>query len=153
RPCSARSSPRSVGRVTTTEPSSCSIFMRVGTCCCRVPSGPATCTRPGSTDTVTPLGTSIGLFPILLMALPDEAHDLAADPALLRGAARHETRRRGQDRDAHAAQHARQAVLARVDPAARLGHALQATDDPLAVPAELEVDDQGIEGFALLDVI
>src|SRR3954466_9438361 len=47
----------------------------------------------------------------------------------------------------------RQAVLARVDPAARLGDALQARDDPLAIPAELEVDDQGIEGLALLDVI
>src|SRR5712691_2273616 len=127
--------------------------MRCGTCCWRVPSGPATCTRPGSMETVTPPGISIGLFPILLMALPDEAHDFAAEPALLRRAARHEARRGGQDRDAHPAQHARETVFPRVDPAARLRHALQAGDDPLAVAAELEVDDQGIEGLALLDVI
>src|SRR5581483_11289213 len=44
-------------------------------------------------------------------------------------------------------------ILPRVDPAARLGDALEARDDPFAIPAELEIDDQGIEGFALLDVI
>src|SRR5262245_46333760 len=140
KPCSARSSPRSVGRVTTIVPSSCSICIRCGTCCCSVPSGPATDTRPGSTETVTPAGTSIGLLPILLIASPDEAHDLAADSALLRGAARHEARRGGQDRGAHPAQHARKPVLLRIDPAARLRHALQARDHPLAVPSELEVD-------------
>src|SRR6266536_4984305 len=153
RPCSARSSPRSLGRVTTTLPSSCATCIRAGTSCCRVPRGPATATRPGATDTVTPLGTSIGLFPIRLMCSPDEADDLAADPTLLRRPAGDEARRRGQDRDAHPSQHARQPVLPRVDPAARLGDALQARDDPLAVPTELEVDDQGIEGFALLHVI
>src|SRR3954451_20675940 len=124
RPCSARSSPRSVGRVTVTTPSSCAIAMRCGTCCCRVPSGPATATRPGSTDTVTPAGTSIGLLPIRLMLLPDEAHDLATDAALLSGAARDETRRRGQDCDPHAAEHARETILPRIDPPARLRHAL-----------------------------
>src|SRR5690348_8004584 len=152
-PCSARSSPRSVGRVTETVPSSCAICMRDGTACCSEPSGPVTATRPGSLATVTPPGTSMGLFPIRLMGSPDEGHDSPADPALLRGPAGHETRRRGQDRDAHPAQHAREAVLPRVDPAARLGDALQATDHPLAVPAELEVDDQGIEAFALLHAI
>src|SRR5205814_7479970 len=106
-----------------------------------------------STLTVTPPGISIGLFPIRLMRSPDEADDLAADSQLLRGSAGDEPRRRGQDRDAHPAQHARPTVLARVDPPTRLGDALQARDDPLAVPAELEVDDQGIEGFALLDVV
>src|SRR4051812_32879163 len=85
--------------------------------------------------------------------LPDESDDLAADPALLRGSARDEPGGRGQDRDAHPAQHARETVLPRVDPTARLGNALQAADDPLAIPAELEVDDQGIEGFALLNVV
>src|SRR4051794_705400 len=95
----------------------------------------------------------MGALPILLMRSPDEANDLAADPALLRGSAGYETRRCGQDCDAHAAQHARETILPRVDPAARLRHALQARDDPLAVSAELEIDDQGIEGFALLDVI
>src|SRR4029077_10110336 len=108
------------GRVTTTVPSSCATDMRVGTSCWSERSGPATATRPGSIDTVTPAGISMGFLPIRLMRSPDEAHDLAADPALLRGAARHETRRRGQDRDSHPAQHARQTVLPGVDPAARL---------------------------------
>src|SRR4051812_29893927 len=155
RPCSARSSPRSVGRVTTTSPSRCSIFIRAGTCCCSVPSGPATATRAGSIVTVTPSGSGMGALPILLIALPDEGHHFAADAALLRGAARDETGRGREDRDAHPAEHARKAVLPGVDPAARLRHALQARYDPLAVAAELEVDDQGIEAlvFLPLDVI
>ena len=44
--------------------------------------------------------------------------------------------------------YARKAVLPGIDPAARLRHALQAGDDPLAVAAELEVDDQGKIGRA-----
>src|SRR5919201_4092678 len=120
-PCSARSSPRSVGRVIVIVPSACSIFIRCGTACVSVPNGPFTITRPGSIDTVTPAGTSIGRFPIrLIRSLPDEADDLAADSALLRGAGGDETARSGQDRDAHASEDARQAVLARVNPAARL---------------------------------
>src|SRR5919199_423399 len=128
RPWSARSSPRSVGRVTVIVASSCSIFIRCGTCCVSVPSGPFTITRPGSSDTVTPAGTSIGRLPIRLIALPalpDEAQDLAADSALLCSARRDEAVRSRQDRDAHAAEHARQAILARVDAAARLRHPLQ----------------------------
>src|SRR5262252_9794583 len=153
RPCRALSSPRSVGRVTTTSPSRCSIFIRVGTCCCSVPSGPANETRAGSIVTVTPSGTGMGALPILLMALPDEGHHFAADAALLRGAARDETGRGRENRDAHPSEHARKTVLPCVDPAARLRHALQAGDDPLAVAAELEVDDQGIEALALLHVV
>src|SRR4029079_2075299 len=89
----------------------------------------------------------------LLIRLPDEGHNFAADAALLRGTARDETGRRREDRDAHPAEHARKTVLPGVDPAARLRHALQAGDDPLAIAAELEVDDQGIEALALLHVI
>src|SRR5579862_779989 len=125
-PCSARSSPRSVGRDTVTVSSAWSIAMRTGTSCWREPSGPATATRPGSTDTVTPAGISMGFLPIRLIDSPDEADDLAADPALLRGPARDEPGGRGQDRDAHPTQHARKTILPRIDPAARLGDALQA---------------------------
>src|SRR5207253_5948163 len=92
-PCSARSSPRSVGRDTTTSPSRCSIFIRAGTCCWSDPRGPVTATRAGSIVTVTPSGTAMGALPILLIALPDEGHYFAADAALLRGAARDETGR------------------------------------------------------------
>src|SRR5438105_11697114 len=144
-PCSARSSPRSVGRVTTTSLSRCSIFIRAGTCCCNVPSGPATATRAGSIVTVTPSGIWMGALPILLIPLPDEGHHFAADSALLCGAARDETGRGREDRDAHPAEHPRKTVLPGVDPAARLRHALHAGHDPLAVAADLHADAQGRE--------
>src|SRR5215210_338075 len=179
-PCNARSSPRSVGRVTVISPSDCSIFIRAGTCCDSSPRGPLTITRPGRSETLTPLGSSMGFLPIRLMTFrsakalavvlptyrfypnssdfrlrksPDEAQDFAADSLLLRGSARDESARRGQDRHAHPAEHARQAVLARVHTAARLRHALQVGDDPLATPAVLQLDDQVIEALALLDAV
>src|SRR5436190_152254 len=153
RPCSARSSPRSVGRVTTSCSSCFSIWIRTGTCCDSSPSGPFTCTRPGETATLTLAGTSIGLFPIRLTypSLPDEADDFPADPALGRGAARDETARRRQDRRPHPPEHARQAILARVDPAAGLRDPPEPGDHALAIAPELELDDQGIEALALLD--
>src|SRR5262249_51931159 len=152
-PWSARSSPRSVGRVTVMAPSDCSIFIRVGTSWLSSPSGPFTMTRPGESDTLTLAGSSMGCFPIRLMALPDEAHDLAADALLLRRARRDEPVGRRHDRDAHSAEDARQAVLARVDTAAWLRHALEVGDDPLAAAAVLQLDHEGIEAFALLDVV
>src|SRR3954467_9280101 len=122
RPCSARSSPRSVGRFTVTTPSACSIFIRAGTCCCSVPRGPATATRAGSMVTVTPSGTWMGALPILLIPLPDEGHHFAADSTLLRGAARDETGRGRKDRDAHPAEHARKTTLPGVHPPAPPPH-------------------------------
>src|SRR5215207_7272061 len=104
RPWSARSSPRSVGRVTTISPSRCSIFIRGGTCCDSSPSGPLTCTRPGERPTLTLVGISMGFLPIRLIALPDEAHDFPADSALLGGAARDQAARGGQDRGPHASE-------------------------------------------------
>ena len=96
----------------------------------------------------------MGALPILLMRSPDEANDLAADPALLRGSARHETRRRGQDCNPHAAQHARETILPRVDPAARLRHALQARDERgitglRILPFGLVFEDKGTPGTAV----
>src|SRR5438046_6532106 len=153
-PCSARSSPRSVGRLTTRLPSSRSVCIRAGTFWLSSPSGPFTCTRPGEIATLTPLGSSIGCFPIRLMQFsPDEADHLAADALLLRGTARDQTVRGGQDRDAHAAEDARQPVLACVDAAARLRHPLQVRDHALAAAAVLEVDDERLVGAAVLDVV
>src|SRR5436189_3092096 len=152
RPCSARSSPRSVGRVTVMTPSDCSIFIRAGTSWVSSPSGPLTMTRPGESDTLTLAGSSMCCFPILDISLPDEAHDFAADSLLFGGARGDEPVRRRHDRDAHPAEHARQAILARVDTAAGLGHPLEVGDDPLAASAVLQLDDQGIEALALLHV-
>ena len=63
-PCSARSGPRSVGRVTRISPSACSIFIRCGTACESSPSGPFTWTRPGESATETVAGSSMGCLPI-----------------------------------------------------------------------------------------
>src|SRR4051812_28039124 len=110
RPWSARSGPRSVGRVTLMMPSACSIAMRAGTCWRSSPFGPCTVTRPGSTVTVTPEGTSIGRLPILLTVssldrgLPDEADHFAADALALGGAARDHAAGGGQDCSSHAAE-------------------------------------------------
>src|SRR5512132_335759 len=90
RPWRARSSPRSVGRVTSSCPSLSSTLIRRGTCCVSSPSGPFTITRPGEIDTETPAGITIGLFPIRLIQLPDETDHFAADAELLRRPARDE---------------------------------------------------------------
>src|SRR5262249_23991912 len=118
------------------------------------PSGPFTITRPGEIETLTPLGSSMGCLPIrLIRSLPDEAHDFAADSSLLRRPRRDQAAGCRQDRHAHPAEHARQPVLARVDTAAGLGHPLQVGDDPFAAPAVLQLDHEGIEAFAFLDVV
>src|SRR5207253_895973 len=141
-PCSARSSPRSVGRVTVIVPSSRAMFIRCGTCWRSSPFGPDTVTRPGSIATSTPAGTSIGRLPIRLIRSPHVAQDFAADAFGLGGAARDDAARGGHDRDAHPAEHALAAGLARVDSAARLGDAAQPAEDALAAAAVLELDDE-----------
>src|SRR5512132_1282695 len=131
RPWRALSSPRSVGRVTSSCPSLSSTLIRCGTCCVSSPSGPFTITRPEEIETLTPPGTSIGLLPIRLTVLlpfpgekssdpsPNKTDHFAADAELLRRPARDEAARGGHDRGPHAAKHARQAILLRVDAAAR----------------------------------
>src|SRR5436190_12018586 len=152
-PCSERSGPRSLGRVTTIESSAFSIFIRSGTCWLSSPPGPLTWTRPGEIATATSDGIGIGCFPILDISSPDETDHFAADALLLGGAARHDAAGRGQDRDAHAAEDARQAVLARVDAATRLGDALEAGDHALAIAPVLQLDDELVEALALLRVV
>src|SRR5204862_8071251 len=114
RPCSARSSPRSVGRVTVMTPSDCSIFIRAGTSWVSSPSGPLTMTRPGESDTLTLAGSSMGCFPILGISLPVEALDVAADSVLFDGARGDEPVRRRHERGAHPAERAQRAVVLRV---------------------------------------
>src|SRR5581483_7024791 len=75
-------------------------------------------------------------------ALPDETDHFAADALALGGAARDDAAGRGQDRGPHAAEHARQPVLAGVDAAARLGDTLEIGQHPLAPAAVLELDDE-----------
>src|SRR4029079_14960890 len=158
RPCSARSSPRSVGRLTVSVPSSCATSIRCGMSRASSPSGPLTITRAGLIETETPAGSSIGDLPILLMVFllvksrdfsPHKTDDFAADPALLRGPAGHHAVRGGQDRGPHAAEHARHPVLARVDAPAGLGDPLQVRDHTLSATAVLELDHERVERVAV----
>jgi hypothetical protein len=85
----------------------------------------------------------VTLFFLKLSGLPDETDDFAADAFGLGGAAGDDAAGRGQDGGAHAAEHARQAVLAGVDPATGLGDALEVGDDALAAAPVLQLDDEG----------
>src|SRR5439155_5281544 len=66
---------------------------------------------------------------------------------------RDEPARRREDRRAHSAEHARQAILARVHPATGLRDPSEPADHALAVAPELELDDQGIEALPLLNAV
>src|SRR5688572_15792110 len=103
RPCSARCSPRSVGRETRRFPSCSSTPMSRFLRSDSAPRGPVTWTTSGSTFTVTPVGTGIGLRPIRLIGLPDLRHDFAADLLLAGLVARHDAARGGHDGRAEAA--------------------------------------------------
>src|SRR5215218_9640721 len=150
-PWRARSSPRSVGRVTTISPSACSSCIRRGTCWFSSPSGPFTITRPGSSDTDTPAGISMGFLPMRLIQLPDKANNFAADTFALRGLARHQAARCRNDGGAHPAEDTWQAVLASVHTAPRLRDPLQVGDDALSAGAVLQLDHERVEALALLD--
>src|SRR5439155_18966677 len=66
-PCSARCSPRSVGRSTVSVPSDWVTFIPGLTAWLNSPLGPLTDTRPGLISTVTPSGMDMGFLPIRLM--------------------------------------------------------------------------------------
>src|SRR5215208_6753713 len=158
RPCSARCSPRSVGRRTTIVPSSCATSMSRATRSSSSPRVPFTRTSSGSMKTSTPAGTGIGCFPIrLIVGSPDVGDDLAADATALGLVARHDAVGGRDDRGAHAAEDL--GDLARVDvgAAARRGDALEARDDGCTALGVLEADAQGLAhagglGRVLLDV-
>src|SRR3954471_23729760 len=105
RPCKARCSPRSVGRVTTICPSSSRTSISRAFCSASSPLGPLTVTCWGSMATVTPSGTGMGCFPIRLIGLPDLCHELAAHLGVARLVAGHHPAGGGDDGGAHAAQH------------------------------------------------
>src|SRR5947209_18367764 len=117
-PCSARCSPRSVGRVTRISPSTCSTLMSRGTRSDSSPFGPLTVTRSGSIATVTPDGTAMGCLPIRDMALPDPSHDLAADALAPGDVSGHHSPRGGDDGRAHPALDPRDVLAVHVRAAA-----------------------------------
>src|SRR6478672_11026074 len=78
-PCRARWSPRSLGRDTSSVPSSSVTVMSGLTRSDRVPLGPFTVTLPRPISISTPDGTVIGFRPIRLIESPHVAEHLAAD--------------------------------------------------------------------------
>src|SRR5207248_9957724 len=131
-PCSARCSPRSVGRVTSTSSPTCSTAMSRCTRSESSPLGPFTVTRSGSIATVTPLGTAVGCLPIrdiVLKLLPDPSHDLATHALLASLVAGHDPLGGRNDRGAHAALDARDVAVVDVGALTRPRHALHPGDD------------------------
>src|ERR1700689_995738 len=149
RPCSARCSPRSVGRETSSCSPSCTTAMSRWMRSESSPLGPLTLTISGSIATVTPEGTGMGCLPILDIAaapLPDLRQDLAADAGDARVVAGHDTLGGGDDGGAHAALHLGDG--ARVDIGAPPGtrDAAQPGDGRAAVVGVLEADLDDLAG-------
>src|SRR3954451_10404373 len=139
RPCRARCSPRAVGRATSSSPAFSSIVMSRLLRSDRSQRGPATRTTSGSTVTVTPSGTGMGLRPIRdIVDLPDLRHDLAADALLTGLVAGQDAARRGDDRRAHAALDLADPAGRRVVALAGARDAAQALDRRAAILGVLE---------------
>src|SRR5919205_361097 len=130
-PCSARCSPRLVGRVTTISPSCWSTAMSRGLRSSRLPRGPLTRTTSGSIATVTPLGTGMGCLPMRDIRSPDVGHDLAADARTGRLVAGHHALGSGDDRGAHSALHLGDLAAVDVRAPARLRDAAHPADHGL----------------------
>src|SRR5215217_2344090 len=149
-PCRARCSARSVGRLTSTVPSSSRTSIEREMRSARSPRGPATRTTSGSIVTVTPEGMGMGFLPMrLITVLPDLRHDLAADARLARVVARHDALGGRHDRRAHAAQDLRDVLGVDVRPLPRAGDPLEAGDHGRAVVSVLEPDVDPVARAAL----
>src|SRR4051812_7793168 len=121
------------------------------------PLGPFTLTVWPSMATSTPPGTAIGSRPIrdiFAAPLPDVGEDFPTHALLVRLLVGQQPGGRGDDRHAQTAEHLGQGVRLRVHPQAGLGDPTDTGDAPLTVGAVLQVDDQLLEGAAvLLDVV
>src|ERR1700749_1540451 len=144
RPCSARTLPSSLGRLTVMTDSSLTTEIGSATVRLRVPFGPFTLTAWPSMATSTPLGTVMGSRPIrdivLLPSLPDVGEDFSAHATLLGLLGGHQAARRRDDRDAESAEDPGQVVLLRVYAQTGLGDPLDARDGALTRVAVLQHD-------------
>src|SRR5207245_2748373 len=140
RPCSARCSPRSVGRVTSSCSPSCVTVMSRGMRSSSSPLGPFTRTCSRSIATVTPAGTGIGCLPILDTPSPDLGEDLAADAGRTSIVTGHHAARGRDYGRAHAAQHAGNLLGVDVRAPARTRDATQPGDRRAAVLGVLQPD-------------
>src|ERR1022692_3192071 len=116
----------------------------------KAPRAPFTVTAPGATLTVTPLGRSmIRLATRDMFSFPscDDAQHFAALADRVRRLVGHDTLGRRDDHGTHAAEHARNLVLAAIDPQARAADPLDPVDDRAAFVI-LQIDGQ--HGLALI---
>src|SRR6478736_5301335 len=141
----------SVGRVTTSVPSSRLTVMSGCRARLSEPFGPLTVRLRPSIVTSTPDGTVMGRRPIRDMSsrLPDEREDFAAQLRLTRLLAGHDPLARADDDDAEAAEHPRDVRLARVDAQAGLRDPLEAGDDR-DLPVDVLEGDAQVGGRAIL---
>src|SRR6188508_1237929 len=83
------------------------------------------------------------------MKSPDLAEELAPDALLARLTVGHDAARGREDRDAHSATDARDAVVADVDASSRRGDATDAVDRAVLAAAVAEHERQGLAALAL----
>src|SRR5215472_1122903 len=152
KPCSARISPSSLGRVTVMTPSAFETSIGGVTSTLSSPFGPFTLTWRPLIATSTPLGIVMGCRPIRDIAgsLPDVGEDFPAHALLLRLLVSHQAGGCRDDRHAQAAEHPRQVVLAGVHPQSGLGDALEARDGALPGRSELERNHQVLANLGVL---
>src|SRR6478735_5811337 len=156
RPCRERLMRSSSGRLTSRTPSLRSTVMGAATWCDKVPLGPLTVTSWSSMATSTPDGTSIGSLPIRDMSVsssglssPDVGENFPTHALLVGLAVGQQTLARRDDRDAQAAEHARQVGGLGVDPETGLADPANARDGALPVAAVLQRDGQRLADLTL----
>src|SRR5271165_2320029 len=148
-PCSARCSPRSVGRVTNSCSPSWVTAMSLGMRSASSPLGPLTRTDSGSMETVTPAGTGMGCLPMRdTLSSPDLGQDLAADAGRARVVAGHHAVGGRDDRGAHAAEHLRDVLGVDVGPPPRARYAAETRDRRAPVLGVLEANLDQLASFA-----
>src|SRR5690349_8193683 len=131
RPCNDLLSRSSLGRATSTVPSSAlATVIGAATVWLRVPFGPFTVTRRSARVTSTPDGTGMGSLPIRDMLVsplgpssPDVGEDFPTHALLVRLAVGQQALARRDDRDAEAAEHLGQAGVLGVHAQAEIGRA------------------------------
>src|SRR6266699_1029201 len=129
-PCNAFTLRVSASRISETRLSFTLPLMSRGNLQLSFPFGPSTETAPSlSMLTLTLSGISTALFPIRdIKKLPNVGEQLAAHFLFLGFASRQHTARRGNNRHAHSAEHARDFVGTDVTAQTRTAHAPQASD-------------------------
>src|SRR5262245_29665757 len=94
------------------------------------------------TETFTPSTTGTGFLPMRLISLllPNLAQHFAPQVLLAGLAVAHHAARRAENLDSEPVEHGPQLAGLAVDPLARLAHALQVPNEPLAVGTVLEIE-------------